>query len=257
MEITKEEYERILTAVEKAELRAKRAKAVNECNNIASKFWWYHQNFRDDLVISEGLWARKSPDIHAEYGFSGKYNGYDNVKKFNEGRPCPKGKMLFHPLNTPVIEVAGDGKTAKGVWLIHGYEGGSVPEKGSKGVFLKAPAYKGTKVWCYFTWAKLAIDFIEEDGEWKMWHFHIYDYARATFDEDWVRFMQKDSIDTTQSDKKGHPIKFSDDKGNIVYMEEADEPPTYRWVYNGFDSKEELVPRPPVPYETFDKSTEY
>lgn len=257
MNIPEEEYEAILKRIETNELRVKRTKAVNECSNVASKFWWYHQNFRDDLVISEGLWAKNAPDIHAEYGLSGKYNGYENVIKFSKGRPCPRGKMLFHPINTPVIEVAGDAKTAKGVWLLHGYEGGSVPENGSEGLFVDVPAYKGRKVWCYFTWAKLAIDFIEEEGEWKIWHFHLYDFARAPFDKDWVHFMQEDSVMTTQANTDGHPVKFEDDEGNIVYMDPADEEPTYRWVYDGLNSKVELVPRPPLPFETFDKADEY
>lgn len=257
MNITEKEYSCLLSRIEAAELEAKRAKAVNDVQNIASKFFWYHANFRDDLIIFEGLWAKKAPDIHAEYGQSGVYKGYENVIKFNQGRPCPAGKMLFHAIDTPVIEVAEDCKTAKGVWLLHGAEGGSVPV-GTKGpVLTNAEPYKNTRTWAHWTWAKYAMDFIVEDGEWKLWHFHGYDYCRTSFDMDWVNFMQREADNNTQGDKAGHPIKFGDEKGNLVFMEPADEPPTCTWVYDGLTSKAILEPRPPMPYDTFDDTFSY
>lgn len=64
------------------------------------------------------------------------------------------GMMDYKPVDTGVIEIAGDGATAKGLWMIRGSysrltTGGPV---------------------AYWEWSWLAIDFIREDGEWKIWH---------------------------------------------------------------------------------------
>lgn len=257
MEISREELEKLIQRVESAEREAARAMAVNAVQNIASKFFWYHANFRDDLIISEGLWAKNAPDIHAEYGLSGVYRGYENVIQFNQGRPCPAGKMLFHAIDTPVIEVAEDCKTAKGVWLLHGAEGGSVPENTVGPVLTKAEPYDGLRTWAHWTWAKYAMDFIVEDGQWKLWHFHGYDFCRAPFDMDWVNFAMREADHSTQANQTGNPIKYGDEKGNLVYMEPADAPPTFTWCYDGKTSKAVLEPRPPKPYRSFDDTFSY
>jgi hypothetical protein len=49
-----------------------------------------------------------------------------------------------HCLTSPVIQVAKDGKTAKAIWFSPGVEGNQ---------------------WAY---GKYAIDFVKEDGQWKI-----------------------------------------------------------------------------------------
>jgi len=65
------------------------------------------------------------------------------------------GMFQFHTLTTPIIEVAEDGKTAKGMWYTPGAIAG-VTENGKLGAS-----------WIY---EKYAIDFIKEGGKWKFWH---------------------------------------------------------------------------------------
>ena len=60
---------------------------------------------------------------------------------------------------TPVIEVAGDGKTAKGIWYSIGI--GVRPNVNSDGTYTKSTSWM---------WEKYAVDFIKEDGKWKIWH---------------------------------------------------------------------------------------
>ena len=66
----------LMDKLDALDLELKRARAYNEVQNVAHRFCWYHQSFRDDLIISEGLWAKKAPDIHCEHGSSGVYIGY-------------------------------------------------------------------------------------------------------------------------------------------------------------------------------------
>lgn len=62
--------------------------------------------------------------MHAQYTNVGVYTGYDSIMAYHRGRPKPVGKLLLHQTNTPVIEVAEDGETAKGYWIMNGLESG-------------------------------------------------------------------------------------------------------------------------------------
>ena len=64
------------------------------------------------------------------------------------------GPFKVRPLYTPVIEVAADGKTAKGLWYCLG-------------------AYNDVEACgplAHWTWGYFAVDFIREDDGWKIWH---------------------------------------------------------------------------------------
>ena len=65
-----------------------------------------------------------------------------------------------------MIEVAGDGKTAKGVWIGIGFVARTDAQTG--------------EAQCFWEWGKYGVDFIKEDGVWKFWHFHIYRIFRCT-----------------------------------------------------------------------------
>ncbi|MCD8145107.1 MAG: nuclear transport factor 2 family protein [Oscillospiraceae bacterium] len=64
------------------------------------------------------------------------------------------GMMTYKPVDTAVIEVAGDRQTAKGLWIIRG----SYSRISTGGPI------------SYWEWSWLAIDFVRENGEWKIWH---------------------------------------------------------------------------------------
>jgi hypothetical protein len=65
------------------------------------------------------------------------------------------GMFQEHTITTPIIEVAGDGKTAKGMFYTPGAVAG-VTADGTLGAS--------------WIWEKYAVDFIREDGKWKFWH---------------------------------------------------------------------------------------
>ena len=64
------------------------------------------------------------------------------------------GSMNYFPLDTPVIEIAADGQTAKGIWSLRNTY--SQLEAG------------GPKA--YWQWAWIAVDFVHEADDWKIWH---------------------------------------------------------------------------------------
>ena len=138
------------------------------------------------------------------------------------GDELRKGQMHIHTLTTPVIEVGGDGKTAKGVWVSPGVESAVIegnPEAN-------------------WGWCKYAVDFVKEDGVWKFWHFHIYGIFLAPYEASWV--------------EAGHPDASPDMPDEL----KADKPPTTHWMYSP-TAVTEYVPAAPEPYETFDEATAY
>ncbi len=64
------------------------------------------------------------------------------------------GPFRALPMSCPVIELAEDGQTAKGLWFCQGTYS-RVDERG--------PA-------SHWTWGYYAVDFICENGDWKIWH---------------------------------------------------------------------------------------
>lgn len=64
------------------------------------------------------------------------------------------GTMEYKPLDTPLVEIADDGGTAKGIWCLRGSHSRLTPA-GPLG---------------YWEWGWMAADFRKEDGQWKIWH---------------------------------------------------------------------------------------
>jgi hypothetical protein len=62
--------------------------------------------------------------------------------------------MEYKPLDTPLVEVADDGETAKGIWCLRGNHS-RLTTAGPLG---------------YWEWGWMAADFRKENGQWKIWH---------------------------------------------------------------------------------------
>ena len=72
------------------------------------------------------------------------------------------GQLLLHVTTTAIIEVAEDGQTAKCFW----YSPGMIAESGQSGNTI---------------WEAYGVDFVKEDGEWKMWHLHMFTDFMGSF----------------------------------------------------------------------------
>lgn len=91
--------------------------------NVFSRYMHLHNVFEDEQI--KPLWvARGTPGIRAQYTNVGVYTDYDSVMAYHTGRPRPAGKLILHQTTTPAVEVAADGATAKGFWLMAGLESG-------------------------------------------------------------------------------------------------------------------------------------
>jgi hypothetical protein len=170
-----------------------KAYAALQITNLMSKHCYYHaagmhlEELADIWVDEKGpnaATAKFSSPNWTMVGISGikKYYGqvnqenkrgelediskiYPEIKNIEENLGAGH-EYAMHTTTTPVIEIAGDGKTAKGIWYSPGI-GLSAKINGTN------VSYGGT-----FFWEKYGADFIKENGEWKMWHCQMwYDWT--------------------------------------------------------------------------------
>ena len=200
------------------EMEVERLKAVHEIQNLVGRYMVIHTPATTSK--SWELFALKQPDVSVEIAMWGVFVGAENIKKlYEEGHGEPVvGTMFEHQLTTPIIEVAEDGQTAKGLWFSPGHE---------------TPMIDG-KLEARWNWGKFGADFIKEDGEWKIWHFHFYDTFMIPFDKSWVDTPQppRDAIEEQPGLK-------------------MDKPPTVRSTYYP-DEMRGPIPFYPEPYDTWD-----
>lgn len=172
------------------------AKATIQIQNLMSKHEYYHaasfnlQEVEDLWVAEDGPNAKTAaffspswvmqgiPTIKAAYGeghaadvqtaFKALQEAYPELSDIDPAKADIGGEFAMHTSTTPIIEIAGDGQTAKGYWYSPGV--GLVPHANGKSV----------TVGSIFFWEKYAGDFIKENGEWKIWHLGMsYDFTPA------------------------------------------------------------------------------
>lgn len=227
---------------------AQRAEDRGQVENLFNRYMYLHNAFQDEEIIP--LWVKEgTPGIRARYTNAGQYTTWESVTRYHRGRPSPEGKLILHATTTPVIEIAGDGETAKGVWLMAGTESGLTDPEVAAGFadmdFYSPGEVLGKKVWAHWVWCKYAIDFLKQDGEWKFWKFRCYELARAPFEENWVSFGLKN-----QGAFDLDLMYFGED-GKPVFMPPADEPvPSTNHPYSP-QTVQKLEPVPPVKHEHF------
>ncbi|MDB9822230.1 nuclear transport factor 2 family protein [Deltaproteobacteria bacterium] len=172
-----------------AQRLAQRALDVHEVQNVFSKHCYYHENGLHRAEM-EDIWVKKDGEFAKTAKWTqpmGMNEGYDAIwafyvigkektlkqnledisKVYPEIQNVPEnlgigGEWASHLQTTPIIEVAGDGKTAKGTWY-------------SPGLRMSAQVRDGkvSKSGGWF-WEKYAADLVKEDGEWKIWHIAMF-----------------------------------------------------------------------------------
>jgi len=204
--------------IARLELNVERLQAINEIQNLVGTYEVLHTPKTFGRTIE--LFALKQPDVSVEIADWGVYIGAKQIKTLYEDvhKEPLVGSMFEHQLTTPMIVVAGDGKTAKGIWFSPGHETQVLPNG-------KLQAY-----WCY---GKYGADFIKEDGQWKIWHWHWYDTFKCPYEKSWV-----------ESGPGAPPPGIT--------RHPADKPTTFRSSYFT-DGIRETIPGCPEPYETWGK----
>lgn len=201
-----------------------RQKAVTEIQNVMARYMLYHSAGRHKACLD--LFAMRTPDVRVEVAMWGQYSGPAGVfKNYIDGIAENEGDRIGwfceHPVSTPLIEVAGDGKTAKAIWSTHGPETAINPDTG-----------KYDANWMY---GKFAVEFIKENGHWKMWHFQVL-----------PDIMYRQTVPYTEQEPH-------DDYPGPPNFPKADGPTTFCEEYDVKKARR-FWPQPPAPYDTYANS---
>jgi hypothetical protein len=216
---------------------AQRANDLHQLNNLMSLHSWYHAASMNDVEL-EKIWAKRDDIVWAQN--SGYWIGQKSIKEYygtKVTRASTKGSFVWHTITSPVIEVAEDRQTAKGVWYTPGVVGSFKDGQGN------------------FNWMfeKYGVDFVLENGEWKIWHMHVYT------DTAWP-------LGGEISAKQGGPGVSSDRKAEKSGTEATNAPSgpmkapdkaVKNYKELSPDTEIVLVPRPPVPYKTWSETWSY
>lgn len=197
-----------------------RAQAARTCDNLMNKVSYYFTSAemrslaalfsRDADTRITMPWGIYRGSDAAERCFVKDYPDRDDPARVEE----LKGRLVVDNFCTPVIEVAGDGETARGAWVC-------------PGVATFARNGKGEGYW---SWKKAAADFRLEDGEWKIWHLAVYVCFNTPYAEDWGSSRKELFVPASVS---------------------ADEPAPAQYYYAADAVLPDDEPEPPLPYGTW------
>jgi len=169
--------------------KVQRALDYQEIQNIMAAHSYYYEA-QQQWAELDAIWSKRDDIAYgmqhigrkAVIGYYGKTNELSRQEKLkimsglfpdikntaeNEGI----GDMVLHLLTTPYIVIAGDGRTAKGLW----YGPSICSEIGRDG----EPVVVSI-------WEKCETDFIKEDGQWKIWHFRQWPEFAGQIDKSFV-----------------------------------------------------------------------
>lgn len=187
--------------------------AVNAIANLMGRY--SHDLTVLGLKAVPELFALKTPGI--SWMVPRGQQGPALLKMFEQFKTFPDqpGALHMHTMFSPVIEVAADGKTAMGTWDAFGPDIAS-PEK------------------TYWLQNKYGVDFIKEDGEWKIWHLQLFPIYYTAYD--------RSVTDTAKAGNLNPAMDTAEIPGLI-------DPPDRLWMYDGKSTTR--GPRTPRPYCTY------
>lgn len=155
----------------KLEHELDRTKAVQAIMNVMGRYESVHKAL--SMHLTPECFALTMPDVSMEVSDWGVFRGPEAIR-FQFGQMMQEeriGTMFDHYVTTPMIEVAGDGKTAKAVFYSPGHE---------------TQIDKVGKRRAYWTWGSYSADFIKENGQWKIWHLKWWRTFRTDYYKSWV-----------------------------------------------------------------------
>ena len=170
-----------LQDLEKLEARMRRLEDILEIEKLQSRYQHYLSLGKADKVRE--LFAQKNR-VSLEAGDSGviEAEGSEEIRKklfLGTGDKLKTvGRYSENHAVNPVIEVSKDGKTAKGVWFSPGI-----------GTF----ASMNLQGW---EWGKYDMDYVKEDGKWKIRHLRWYQTFETPFEKGWLYQQEFGSMRT-------------------------------------------------------------
>lgn len=223
--------------------RIRRVWDIELVKDLMNTRMFYQTGDRRAEELSD-LWVRE-PEHAATASFGsnwGYYTGMDNIRAWyvdghdaelqkqaaETGKAINQGNMYARPVSTALVELAQDGKTAKGMWYSLGQVTKALPDGTAEARWILG---------------KLAADFVKEDGAWRIWHLvdsvDVDCEAGKAYDdypvfEDW-------------SENATNPVRRAFGTPTVPML-------THDVTFNWWDN---YPPMPPKDYETFTDEISY
>ncbi len=134
------------------------------------------------------------------------------------------GYMSMHPVSAPSIQISGDGKSAKGLWYSIGQQTECLQDGSGRALWIAG---------------KVAADFVNEYGEWKIWH-----------------LLEINDV-VNEAGKSYRDTKPIPEPGEDIMEEEFGEPTLKMLVHDRQFCWEGGYPAMPEPYFTFRDAISY
>lgn len=174
--------------IEDQNRRIARMEAVNEITNILGRYVTYHSASRQQETVE--LFCRHTPGIRLI--FNGHiYDGWEGVLRHFIYRMANaeedlSGRLYWHDVLSPVIEVAEDAQSAKCIVSTHGAETGWNTDGSLKSLW---------------SWGKYRFDFLKEDGKWKIYRLEFHQCMNTPYEgKGWVEEPCYDLIGTAPAE---------------------------------------------------------
>ncbi len=211
---------------------------LNRENTIWDKFW---SQCQEDVCLGFNNGWYSGREAVAEY-YAGRHEAVvrtsalmreifpDKLGDKTDEEIFGAGPYNSKPVSNAVIEIAGDEKTARGMW----YSRGSQVKIGVSGSV------------SYWTWGVYAVDFIRESDEWRIWHMQYLEDINSPCGQSW-----------------GAPVSeypaapgFEKAAGLEDCVPEPNVPCLLRALYTP-DRPFTRLPDYPTPYQTYSDTTGY
>ena len=179
--------------------------ADRECKNLMGRYFHYHTTYQHPEYLQ--TWAKRDDDLllmpwGGYSSYQGVVDGYltDDEDRFDgdpETMSWIKGNLDVHTYSSLYIEVAEDNETAIGICMSPGFT-----TFGNYG--------DPFGIWA---WSKYGVDFIREDGVWKLWKMRLYPMFKAPYYQAWSEseHYQGRSDETHESMEKLPAYEYTPD----------------------------------------------
>ncbi len=144
---------------------------------LQSKYAHYLFTQRYDRIVDE-CFALHADDVTLEFSDSGVYRGLESIRAvyrdFEAAKRRIPGFFILHMAVNPYIEVARDGQSARSHWL--------------------SPGAVGSNSSAGWVWGPYYIDYVTEEGEWRILHSNLVPLFRNRYEVSWAEAKDHGSV---------------------------------------------------------------
>jgi hypothetical protein len=220
--------------VVKQDRRIRRVEGAREILNVLARYVNYHS--ASDQTATVKLFCRHTSGIRLI--FNGHiYDGWEGVERHFLYRMANaeqdlSGRIYWHDVVSPLIEVAADAMSAKCIVSTHGAETGWNKDGSLKSLW---------------SWGRYRFDFLKEDGEWRIYRLEFHQCMNTPYEgKGWVEEPCYDLIGNAPEYLKKDP-----DPRTLPHRV-TKKPYLPLSVSTPDCDLHNLIPALPEPYETYD-----